>query len=70
VWEAGYFNDRAREFTRTADAYLDDMLAVFRRGDPPPVPAEAGRRALALAAAAVQSFHEGRRVAVPAPTPE
>jgi len=65
VWQAGYFHDKAREFGRTFDAYLDAMLAAFKDGQPPPVPARAGRRALALALAAIESFETGRRVTVP-----
>ena len=61
-WQAGYFNDRDREFHRTFDAYLDAMLSAWKQGQPPPVPAEAGRRALALAYAAIQSFETGSRV--------
>lgn len=64
VWQAGYFNDRDREFHRTFDAYLDAMIAAFQRGEPPPVHARAGRRALQLALAAIESFETGRRVAV------
>ena len=66
VWQAGYFNDRDREFHRTFDRYLDALLGAFRRGDPPPVPADAGRRALALACAAIESFESGGRVSLPA----
>lgn len=62
VWSAGYFNDRDREFHRTFDAYFDALLAAFKNGQPPPVPAEAGRRTLQLAWAAVESFKTGRRV--------
>jgi predicted dehydrogenase len=62
VWQAGYFNDRDREFHRTFDRYVDDLLAAFQRGDAPPVPAGAGRRALALAHAAIRSFETGTRV--------
>lgn len=62
VWSAGYFNDRDREFHRTFDAYFDALLAAFKNGQPPPVPAQAGRRALQLAWAAVESFETGRRV--------
>lgn len=65
VWQAGYFNDRDREFHRTFDAYLDAMLAAFKRGEPPPVHASAGRRALQLAMAAIESFETGRRIEVP-----
>ncbi len=64
VWSAGYFNDRDREFQRTFDAYMDDMLTAFRQGWPPPVPATAGRRALRLALASIESFQSGSRVTV------
>jgi len=60
VWQAGYFNDR--EFHRTFDTYLEAMLGAFRRGEAPPVPAIAGRRALLLAQAAIRSFETGHRV--------
>lgn len=62
VWQAGYFNDRDREFYRTFDATIDDLLIAFKAGAPPPVPASAGRRALALAYAAIESSETGRRV--------
>ena len=64
VWQAGYFNDRDREFQRTFDAYMEAMLAAFRQRQPPPVPAEAGRRALRLALAVIESFGSGTRVTV------
>ena len=64
TWQAGYFNDREREFHRTFDRHVDELLAAFRRGDPPPVPAAAGRRALQLAYAAIAAFETGRRVTV------
>lgn len=64
VWEAGYFNDEARGFQLTFDRYVDDLLQALRRGEPPPVPATAGRRALELAVASITSFEEGRRVSV------
>jgi myo-inositol 2-dehydrogenase/D-chiro-inositol 1-dehydrogenase len=60
VWSAGYFNDRDREFQRTFDAYID----ALRQGQPPPVPASAGRRALRLALASIESFQSGTRVVV------
>lgn len=59
VWQAGYFNDRDREF----DRHVDELLAAFRRDEEPPVQARAGHRALELAYAAVESFETGRRVA-------
>jgi myo-inositol 2-dehydrogenase/D-chiro-inositol 1-dehydrogenase len=66
VWEAGYFNDRDREFHRTFDAHFDALICAFRAGEPPPIPAEAGRRALQIAYSAIESFETGRRVLVPA----
>ncbi len=63
VWEAGYFNDRDREFHRTFDAHVDDLLIALRRGGPPPIHARAGRRALVLAHAAINSYTTGQRVA-------
>ncbi|MGW5363024.1 Gfo/Idh/MocA family protein [Actinopolymorpha pittospori] len=67
VWEAGYFNDEARSFHATFDRHVEQVLAAFRDGNPPPVPAAAGRRALQLAHAAIASFESGRRVATPVP---
>jgi predicted dehydrogenase len=64
VWQAGYFNDRDREFHRTFDAHLDAVLNSLRVGQPPPIPATAGHRALVLAHAAIESFRAGRRVSV------
>ncbi len=62
VWQAGYFNDRDREFQRTFDAHVDMLLAALREGSEPPVHARAGYRALLLAQAAIESFETGRRV--------
>jgi myo-inositol 2-dehydrogenase / D-chiro-inositol 1-dehydrogenase len=62
MWQAGYFNDRDREFHRTFDRHVDELLAAFRRGEEPPVQASTGHRALELAYAAVESFETGRRV--------
>ena len=64
VWEAGYFNDLGRMFHRTLDRHLDEVLAALRAGDPPPVSARVGRRALELAHASIESFQTGRRVEV------
>ena len=64
VWRAGYFNDEARGFHQTFDRHVDAVVAALRAGEPPPVPATAGRRALRLAHAAIESFETGRRVAV------
>lgn len=62
VWQAGYFNDTERMFHRLFDRHADAYLAAFRAGEEPPVHARAGRRALALARAIVESFERGRRV--------
>jgi myo-inositol 2-dehydrogenase/D-chiro-inositol 1-dehydrogenase len=64
VWQAGYFNDFDREFQRTFDAHFDAVLSAFKKGEPPPIPAEAGRRALQLALAAIKSFETGQRIQV------
>ena len=64
VWEAGYFNDLGRMFHRTLDRHVDLVLAALRAGEPPPVHARAGRRALELAQAAIRSFEAGGRVQV------
>ncbi len=44
--------------TRTFDKYMDALLTAFNQGQPPPIHAQAGRRALALAYAAIQSFEK------------
>ncbi|WP_372594668.1 Gfo/Idh/MocA family protein [Actinotalea sp.] len=62
LWRAGYFDDEARSFHATLDRYVDAMLHAFRAGDEPPVPATAGRRALAVAHAIIRSAEEGVRV--------
>ena len=64
-WEAGYFNDRDREFHRTFDRHMDEVLAAFRAGEAPPIHASWGRRALQLALAAISSYESGRRVLTP-----
>jgi predicted dehydrogenase len=62
VWEAGYFNDLDREFHRTFDRHVDALIPALRAGEPPPVPASAGRRALLLALASIRSFETGQRI--------
>ena len=62
TWQAGYFNDAGRDFHRTFDLHVEALLEAFKRGEAPPVHAQAGRRALQLAWAAVESFEAGRRV--------
>ncbi|WP_114946846.1 Gfo/Idh/MocA family protein [Microvirga calopogonii] len=64
VWETGYFNDSDRTIRKLIDVHLDELLAAFRAGREPPVHARAGRRALALAEAAIASCRTGRRVLV------
>jgi myo-inositol 2-dehydrogenase/D-chiro-inositol 1-dehydrogenase len=62
VWQAGYFNDLDREFHRTFDRHMDELLTALQGGAPPPIPASAGQRALQLAHASIESFRTGRRV--------
>jgi predicted dehydrogenase len=64
VWTPGYFNDTDRTFTHTFDRHVDELLDALRAGDPPPIHARAGARAVQLAAASVRSFADGVRVAV------
>jgi len=66
TWQAGYFNDFDREFHRTFDLHVDAMLEAFKKGGQPPIHARAGRRALQLAHAAIESCETGRRVSVAA----
>lgn len=63
-WEAGYFNDEARDFHKTFDRHVDELLHALRAGDPPPIHASAGRRALLLARRSIESFEGGMRVMV------
>lgn len=65
VWEAGYFNDADRAFHAMFERHLDDVIPAFVEGGEPPIHARAGRRALALAWAAVESFETGTRIATP-----
>ncbi len=69
VWQAGYFNDEARTFQYTFDRHVEQVLAALRQGHEPPVHARAGRRAVELAAAVIDSHETGRRVSVAAPEP-
>lgn len=66
VWRAGYFDDEARSFHATFGRHVDSILNALRAGQQPPVHARAGRRALQLAYAAIESHETGQRVAVPA----
>ena len=62
VWQAGYFNDFDREFHRTFDLHWDAVVKAFQNGQEPPIHAEAGKRALELALAAIESSQNGERV--------
>ncbi|RYG67460.1 Gfo/Idh/MocA family oxidoreductase [bacterium] len=66
VWESGYFNDFDREFHRTFDRHMDEILAAFKAGEQPPIHARQGKRALQLADAAIESYQTGTRIKVPA----
>jgi myo-inositol 2-dehydrogenase/D-chiro-inositol 1-dehydrogenase len=65
VWQSGYFNDRDRDFYLTFDRHMDAVIEAFKAGKPPPVHARAGRRALQLAYAAIDSYSSGKRIEVP-----
>lgn len=64
VWQAGYFNDRDRGFYDTFDPHMDHVLAALRSGAAPPIHARAGRRALRLALAAIESMRSGKAIEV------
>ena len=64
VWQSGYFNDRDRDFYLTFDRHMDALLEAFKAGRQPPVHSRAGRRALQLALAAIESHTSGKRIAV------
>lgn len=64
VWEAGYFNDRDRDFAHMFELHVDEILRALRESQEPPIHARAGRRALLLAHACIQSFEESRQVSV------
>ena len=68
VWRAGYFNDEARDFHGTFDRHVELVLAALGAGAEPPVHARAGRRALELAHAAIESHETGKRVSTGATT--
>lgn len=63
VWEAGYFNDRDRDFHEMFERHLDELIPAFTSGAEPPIHARAGHRALQLAHASIESFETGSRVA-------
>ena len=65
VWQAGYFNDLDREFHRTFDRHWEAVMDNFAAGQQPPIHARAGRRALELALAVIDSSQTGQRVSLP-----
>lgn len=65
VWQSGYFNDRDRDFYLTFDRHVDAVIKAFKAGGKPPVHARAGRRALQLAYAAIESYSSRKCIDVP-----
>lgn len=65
VWQSGYFNDRDRNFYLTFDRHMDAVLEAFKAGKQPPIHARAGRRALQLAYAAIESYSTRKCIEVP-----
>ncbi len=65
VWEPGYFNDEARSFYALFERHLDALVPALAAGEPPPIHAEAGRRALLLADCCIRSADDQRRIRVP-----
>lgn len=64
VWQSNYFDDEARYFSGTLDRHIARLIACFRQGQPPPVPARCGYEVLRVTYAAIRSFETGRRVAL------
>ncbi|MEU4192453.1 Gfo/Idh/MocA family oxidoreductase [Kribbella sp. NPDC026611] len=62
-WHSTYFDDEARNFAGTFDRHVEAILTALKANAEPPVHARAGRRALQLAHAAIESHATGRRVA-------
>ncbi len=67
VWQAGLFDDRGRDFSAMFEAHLDGLVPALLAGEPPPIHARAGARALDVATAVIESVRERRHVDVPAP---
>lgn len=61
-WHSTYFDDESRNFAGTFDRHVDALLKALRAGHQPPIHARAGRRALQLAHAAIESHETERRV--------
>lgn len=64
IGAGGWGREHARIFYLTFDKHVAALLANFKAGKAPPVHARAGRRALQLARACIDSFESGRRVDV------
>src|SRR4051794_25907987 len=64
VWQSGYFNDVDRSFSQPSNKTRAATPGAFAAGGNPPVHAQAGRRALELAMACVESFKSGKRITV------
>lgn len=62
VWKPGIFDDQGGSFGKNIDRHIDKMLAAFRKGDRPPIPAERGLRALEIAWSAIHAFESGSRI--------
>jgi predicted dehydrogenase len=61
-WQSTYFDDESRNFAATFDRHVDALLQALRAGAQPPIHAQAGRRTLELAHAAITSHETGARV--------
>ena len=62
VWQSGFFNDYEREFHRTFDEHYNDVINNFMNKKKPPIHANAGKRALKLALASIESFKKNKTV--------
>jgi len=62
VWQSGFFNDYEREFHRTFDEHYNDVINNFMNKKKPPIHANAGKHALKLALASIESFKKNKTV--------
>jgi predicted dehydrogenase len=60
-WEAGFFEDEARNFTRPTDRHLAAIAKALRQGGPEPIPVEEGLTALEDGLRAIEAIEQGMR---------
>ncbi len=56
VWNSHFFDDQSRDFGRTTDRHIADLVRAMRAGEPEPIPIEEGLAALELGQRAIDSI--------------